>query len=68
MTNNVDVTALPDVGTLSGRQLRGVACVWCGAPLRPGIDDVDLGHRRREDTGTAWFPRACSSRCGEGDR
>lgn len=50
---------LPQPGTLTAEQVRGAACVWCATSVRPGITDFDLGRRRRDDTGTAWFPRAC---------
>nr|WP_234010141.1 hypothetical protein [Streptomyces sp. SA3_actF] len=49
-------------GTLTPEQQRGAACVWCAAPLRPGVTDIDLGPRRwRPSDGAevAWFPRTC---------
>ncbi len=51
---------LPCPGILTPRQVRGAACVWCGASLDPGRDDVDLGARRDRALGVVWFPRACT--------
>ncbi|MGX9921803.1 hypothetical protein ACWIG4_18335 [Streptomyces sp. NPDC002248] len=52
---------LPCPGSLTPRQVRGTACVWCGTPLDPGRDDVDLGARRDHALGITWFPRACTN-------
>ncbi|WP_431032332.1 hypothetical protein ACQYWQ_03125 [Streptomyces sp. P6-2-1] len=52
---------LPAPRHLTAEQRRGAACIWCGAALQPGIDDVDLGARPASATGTAWFPRSCRS-------
>ncbi|MGW4505667.1 hypothetical protein ACWENO_13610 [Streptomyces sp. NPDC004436] len=51
---------LPPVGTLTEDQVRGAACVWCGAPL-DSTTAVDLGERpaRIGDLAVRWFPRAC---------
>ncbi|WP_199572785.1 hypothetical protein [Streptomyces murinus] len=51
---------LPEYNTLTERQARGLACVWC----REGLTDtpaVNLGKHtiRRIDTRTSWYPRAC---------
>ncbi|MGE9696191.1 MULTISPECIES: hypothetical protein [unclassified Streptomyces] len=54
---------LPAPGALTAEQLRGAACVWCGATLQPGIDDIDLGARRATRNGPAWFPRGCRLCC-----
>ncbi|WP_435193293.1 hypothetical protein [Streptomyces sp. NRRL F-5630] len=63
MSIPVDDGLLPAVATLTAEQLRGGACVWCETPLRPGIDDVDLGARRTTRNGPAWFPRGCRRCC-----
>ncbi|MER7814095.1 hypothetical protein [Streptomyces sp. NPDC096153] len=51
---------LPDIGTLTQNQQRGVDCVWCGITLSAKTA-VDLGPRRLRiaDWTTSWFPRAC---------
>lgn len=51
---------LPDIGTLTQRQQRGMDCVWCGVAL-DNRTAIDLGPRRLRiaDWITRWFPRAC---------
>ncbi len=54
--------ALPHPSALTGEQVRGAACVWCGKPVQAGLNDVDLGARRWRPSGgasIAWFPRTC---------
>ncbi|GAB2731913.1 hypothetical protein GCM10027072_28360 [Streptomyces bullii] len=51
---------LPRIQLLTERQMQGVVCVWCGAPLTPETAR-DLGARSRPG-GTQWFPRGCK-RC-----
>nr|WP_093814149.1 hypothetical protein [Streptomyces sp. TverLS-915] len=53
--------ALPQPCDLTGEQVRGAACVWCAAGLRPGVGDFDLGARRDDLLGATWFPRSCRS-------
>lgn len=57
---------LPDVGTLSQRQQRGMDCVFCGITLTPATA-VDLGPRALKilDYVTSWFPRACRNHPNE---
>lgn len=54
------VLAIPPLGRLTEQQVRGIACVWDGAPLRNGTA-VDLGARSATRAGAdvAWYPRAC---------
>lgn len=62
-TATLDVLALfplPGLASLSERQVRGSACVWCGVELDNG-HAVNLGPRPASFTGQVvrWFPRAC---------
>ncbi|MFG2638557.1 hypothetical protein ACGFX8_33015 [Streptomyces sp. NPDC048362] len=58
--NALAALPLPEVNSLSQGQVRGIACVWDGVPLRTATA-VDLGERRVRWSGTrtSWFPRAC---------
>ncbi|MFD4912880.1 hypothetical protein ACFWNR_06610 [Streptomyces virginiae] len=51
---------VPALGTLTEDQIRGAACVRCGAPL-DNATAVDLGERRTRRAGglVRWLPRAC---------
>ncbi|WP_225811353.1 hypothetical protein [Streptomyces spinosus] len=51
---------LPEFNSLSQGQVRGIACIWDGAPLSTATA-VDLGERKVRLVGTriSWFPRAC---------
>lgn len=63
--NALAALPLPAFNSLSQEQVRGIACVWDGVPLRTATA-VDLGERRVRYSGTrnSWFPRACH-RCAE---
>lgn len=53
-----DARALSPLG-LTADQLRGGACVWCGAKL--ALAAVDLGIRPDPRCPwVSWFPRACT--------
>ncbi|MFD7860987.1 hypothetical protein [Streptomyces sp. NPDC059783] len=63
---------LPSVRSLSEYQLRGLLCVWCKHPLRPGRDR-DLGEQTERATKGAtyhWYPRSCAdwSACAARER
>lgn len=51
---------LPATEGLSQAQRRGVHCVFCAVALSARTA-VDLGPRPLPDTGTAWFPRRCTT-------
>jgi hypothetical protein len=62
-TSTTEVLALltlPDLASLSERQVRGQGCVWCAATLANGTA-VDLGPRSTQRAGSEvqWFPRGC---------
>lgn len=70
-TGAVEDACVPSPASLTADQLRGAACVWCGAKL--GLAVVDLGVRRDPQCPWAsWFPRACPpchrTRSAEGNR
>ncbi|MFD5266767.1 hypothetical protein [Streptomyces sp. NPDC058335] len=54
------IISLPPLDGLAEEQLRGAACVWCGAGLTTD-SAVDLGERRhkRLDGHYSTFPRGC---------